>query len=49
VWSRIEGNYYSSLRAGTSGRVLIAIDRKRTAYDIRVIVNWQQEIAAKLK
>ena len=30
VWSRVEGNYYSSLRAGANGRVLIAIDRKRT-------------------
>jgi hypothetical protein len=49
VWSRVEGNYYSSLRAGANGRVLIVIDRKRTTHDIRVIVNWQQEIAAKLK
>ena len=49
VWSRVEGNYFSSLRAGTNGRVLITIDRKRTTHDIRVIVNWQQEIGAKLK
>ncbi len=49
VWSRIEGNYQSSLRAGANGRVLVAIDRTRTASEIRVIVNWQQEIAAKLK
>jgi serine/threonine-protein kinase len=49
VWSRVEGNYYSSLRAGAGGRVLVAIDRKRTVEEIRVIVNWQQEIAARLK
>jgi Tol biopolymer transport system component len=49
VWSRVEGNYSSSLRAGTNGRVLVAIDRKRHTREIRVIVNWQQDIAAKVK
>jgi Tol biopolymer transport system component len=49
VWARVEGNYYNSLRAGTNGRVLVAIDRKRSVPDIRVIVNWSPEIAAKLK
>ncbi|HVQ41589.1 MAG TPA: protein kinase [Vicinamibacterales bacterium] len=49
VWARVEGNYYSSLRAGTNGRVLVAIDRSRSIPDIRVIVNWSPEIAAKLK
>lgn len=49
VWARVEGNYYNSLRVGTNGRVLVAIDRKRSIPDIRVIVNWSPEIAAKLK
>jgi len=38
-----------SSSGGTNGRVLISIDRKRSIPDIRVIVNWSPEIAAKLK
>jgi len=49
VWARVEGNYYAQLRAGTNGRVLVTIDRKQTAREIRVIVNWQHEVASKLK
>jgi hypothetical protein len=34
---------------GTDGRLLVAIDRRNTVRQIRVIVNWQQEIAAKVR
>jgi hypothetical protein len=50
VWSRVEGNYDTTvLEVGTDGRLLVAIDRKNTVRQIRVIVNWQQEIAAKVR
>jgi Tol biopolymer transport system component len=49
VWSRVEGNYHDYvLKAAPDGRVLVAIDRKRTQREIRVIVNWQHEIARKV-
>jgi serine/threonine-protein kinase len=50
VWARVDGNYSSTtLLAAADGRVLVAVDRKSPRREIRVIVNWQQEIAKKVK
>ena len=50
VWSRVEGDYNEDVfEQGADGRVLAAIVKDRVAREIRVIVNWQQEIAKKLK
>ena len=50
VWAHVPGNYYAGvLQVGRDGRALVLIDRKATARELRVIVNWQQEIAAKVK
>jgi len=49
VWSRVDGNYQDVLQIGPDGRALVVVDRKATKRELRVIVNWQQEIAKKLK
>jgi Tol biopolymer transport system component len=50
VWARVDGNYQTEvLKIGPDGRALVAIDRQKTVREIRVIVNWQTEIAKKLK
>jgi serine/threonine-protein kinase len=50
VWSRVDGNYASgTLITAQDGRVLVGLDRKAPRREIRVIVNWQQEIAKKVK
>jgi hypothetical protein len=49
VWARVEGNYQDALEIGPDGRALVIVDRKGTPRELRVIVNWQQEIAKKLK
>jgi hypothetical protein len=50
VWSHVEGNYGSgTLVVGSDGRPLVAIDRKNTVREIRVIINWQAEVAKKVK
>ena len=50
IWARVEGNYHDELlEVGTDGRALVAIDRNDTKREIRVIVNWQHEVAKKIK
>ena len=49
VWSRVEGNYAAWLVAAKDGRVLVAIDRGQAKKEIRVIVNWAQELGGKVK
>ena len=50
VWSRVEGDYASGiLIAAPDGRMLVSLDRKSPRAEIRVIVNWQNEIAKKVK
>jgi hypothetical protein len=49
VWARVDGNYQDALQIAPDGRALVIVDRKNTQREIRVIVNWQQEIANKLK
>jgi hypothetical protein len=50
VWARVEGDYSSeTLIAAKDGRVLVALDRTQPKREIRVIVNWQRELAAKVK
>jgi len=49
VWARIEGSYQEMLEAAADGRVLVEIDRQKTERQLRVIVNWQQELAKKVK
>lgn len=49
VWSRVEGNYAASLVAAKDGRVLVAIDRGQARKEIRVIVNWAQELGERIK
>ncbi len=49
VWSRVEGNYADSVfDVGPDGRVLVALSRDQAPREIRVVVNWQEEIARKL-
>ncbi|HEX5069702.1 MAG TPA: protein kinase [Vicinamibacterales bacterium] len=50
VWARLEGNYLdNTLGVGADGRMLVALTTDRVVREIRVVVNWQQEIAKKLK
>ena len=50
VWARADGDYLdNTLGVGADGRVLVAITNDRANREIRVVVNWQQEIAKKLK
>ena len=51
VWSRVEGNYNTDvLEISPDGRrALVEIDRKQTQREIRVIVNWQAEVAKKIR
>jgi Tol biopolymer transport system component len=50
VWARAEGDYVDgAFGVGADGRMLVAIAKDRVAREIRVVVNWQQEIAKKLK
>ncbi len=50
VFSRVEGDYNEGVfSAGTDGRVLVAIAKDSTRREIRVVVNWQEEIAKKVK
>ena len=50
IFSRVDGNYLSdNLNIASDGRVLVAIGRNSPVREIRVIVNWQQEIARKLQ
>jgi Tol biopolymer transport system component len=50
VWSRIDGDSSDELfEAGADGRVLVAVAKNQAPREIRVVTNWQQEIARKLK
>jgi serine/threonine-protein kinase len=49
VWSRVDGDYSEAVFSiGPEGRLLVAYAKDRVPREIRVIVNWQQEIAGKL-
>jgi Tol biopolymer transport system component len=48
-WSRVEGDYsFEFFQATTDGRVFVATAKELTRREIRVVLNWQQEIAARL-
>ena len=50
IWSRVEGDYHEDIfELGADGRVLAAIVKDHVPREIRVITNWQQEIAKKVK
>ena len=49
VWARVEGNYQDVLQMAPDGRALVIINRQNTQRELRVIVNWQQDIAKKVK
>jgi eukaryotic-like serine/threonine-protein kinase len=50
VWARVEGDYSEHVFSpAPDGRVLVAMTKAATAREIRVVVNWQQEIAKKVK
>jgi len=50
VWARVEGDYLDgTLCVGADGRMLVAVAKDRVKAEIRVVVNWQQEISKKLK
>jgi len=50
IWSRLEGDYNPDVfEIGADGRVLVAISKDQAPREIRVVTNWQQEIARKLK
>jgi len=50
VWSRVEGDYADAVfDVGADGRVLVAIAKNQAPREIRVVTNWQQEIARKFK
>ena len=50
IWSRLEGDYNNEVfEVGADGRVLVAVTTNQAPREIRVVTNWQQEIAKKLK
>ena len=49
VWSHVEGGYGDDVfDIGPDGRVLVAYSKDRIRREIRVVINWQQEIVRKL-
>jgi len=50
VWAKVDGDYSDGVfNVGPDGRVLVAVAKEHLTREIRVVVNWQQEIAKKLK
>ncbi|MGH9199733.1 MAG: hypothetical protein ACRD2A_00670 [Vicinamibacterales bacterium] len=49
IWSRVEGDYGDGVfDIAPDGRVLVAFAKDRIVREIRVVINWQQEVARKL-
>jgi serine/threonine-protein kinase len=50
VWAKVDGDYSDGVfNIGADGRMLVAIAKEHLTREIRVVVNWQQEIAKKVK